>query len=146
MANLDGQVVSLRSSHARTGSADIPVPDGTRPRAWRRRRRLRVVLCERVAGAVSEDGLHAGAAAKPRTDHRDEPPCDSSGRLSETSRVGQRGQPNTQAVAATRRNSTPLMVTPGAAQLLTGGAVSRACSSVSNSTIEKPCPSAGSSQ
>ncbi len=43
MANLDGLVVSLRSSHARTGSADTPVPDGTRPRAWRRRRRLRVV-------------------------------------------------------------------------------------------------------
>ncbi len=54
-----------------------------------------LVLCERVAGAVSEDCLHARAAAKPRTDRRDEPPCDSSGRLSETSRVGQRGRPNT---------------------------------------------------
>jgi hypothetical protein len=42
------------------------------------------------------------------------------------------------AVAATRRNSTALMVTPGAAQLLAGGAVRRACSSVSKRTIEKP--------
>src|SRR6266508_4290715 len=54
MANLDGQVVSLRSSHARTGSADTPVPDGTRPRAWRRRRRLRVVLCESELDAQAD--------------------------------------------------------------------------------------------
>jgi hypothetical protein len=51
-----------------------------------------------------------------------------------------------QALAATRRKSTSLMLTPGAAQLLAGGADCRACSSVSNTTNEKPCPSAGSSQ
>jgi hypothetical protein len=36
------------------------------------------------------------------------------------------------------------MAIPGAVQLLTGGPASRACSSVSNRTIEKPRPSAGS--
>jgi hypothetical protein len=51
-----------------------------------------------------------------------------------------------QAAAATRRNSTSVMLIPGAAQLVTGGAASRACSSVSNRTIEKPWPSTGSSQ
>jgi transposase len=51
-----------------------------------------------------------------------------------------------QAVAATRRNSTSVIAIPGAAQLVTGGAASRACSSVSNSTIEKPRSSDGSSQ
>ena len=43
-----------------------------------------------------------------------------------------------QALAATRRKSTSLMVTPGAAQLLAGEADRRACSSVSNTTNEKP--------
>src|SRR5437773_7019122 len=50
-------VVSLRSSHARTGSADTPVPDGTRPRAWRRRRRLRVVHCGSADGSLSAVAL-----------------------------------------------------------------------------------------
>jgi hypothetical protein len=50
------------------------------------------------------------------------------------------------ALAATRRKATSLMLTPGAAQLLAGGADRRACSSVSNTTNEKPWPSTGSSQ
>ena len=51
-----------------------------------------------------------------------------------------------QALAATRRKSTSLMVTPGAAQLLAGGPDRRACSSVSNTRNEKTSPSSGSSQ
>ncbi|MEU0375327.1 hypothetical protein ABZ070_35340 [Streptomyces sp. NPDC006283] len=50
------------------------------------------------------------------------------------------------AVTATRRISTAVMVTPEAVQPLAGGVASRACSSVSNSIIEKPLPSAGSGQ
>jgi hypothetical protein len=42
------------------------------------------------------------------------------------------------AVTATRRTSVPVMLTPGASQVVTGGTASRACSSVSNRTIEKP--------
>jgi hypothetical protein len=83
--------------------------------------------------------FHARAAAKPLTDRRPEPPWDSSVAADlRPERLNAAGE-RCQAVAATRRNSTPLMVTPGAeAQLVTGGAVSRACSSVSNRTIEKP--------
>ena len=49
-------------------------------------------------------------------------------------------------VAATRRKSTLLMETPGAAQPATGGTDWRACASDSKRTIENPCPSSGSSQ
>src|SRR6266536_687612 len=62
MANLDGLVVSLRSSHARTGSADTPVPDGTRPPAWPRERQHRAVAGHaRIRGtaSVGESAAHA---------------------------------------------------------------------------------------
>jgi hypothetical protein len=60
--------------------------------------------------------------------------------------AGETVQVDFYALAATRRKSTALMLTPGAAQLVAGGADRRACSSVANTTNAKPSPSTGSSQ